>query len=105
MSKGFELLRDYVEHDALCMRRRKCCDFEHELQQEFAALEAENEALRELARGYGEVAGCLCHKHPRCDVPYESCRFDTGGRVCELGMLNRRAGELGVELDERVLDE
>lgn len=46
MSKGFDMLRDYIENDALCMRRRKCCDFEYELQQEFAAFEAENDELK-----------------------------------------------------------
>ena len=42
------MLRDYIEHDALAMRRRKCCDFEYELQQEFDALQTENERLRKL---------------------------------------------------------
>jgi hypothetical protein len=59
MSKGFDMLRDYIENDALCMRRRKCCDFEYELQQEFAALESENASLRGAMKGLGD----LCDKY------------------------------------------
>ena len=81
MSKGFDMLRDYIEHDALCMRRRKCCDFEYELQQEFAALEAENAKLRELVNELYQ-----CSRQEGCDhCGYKDgcCMFD---RMAQMGI-------------------
>ena len=86
MSKGFDMLRDYIEHDALCMRRRKCCDFEYELQQEFAALESENDKLRELVKAFD-----WCTEN--FDLP---CKCDS----CPLGQSDKLTPECEVRMRE-----
>ena len=81
MSKGFDMLRDYIEHDCLAMRRRRCCEFEYELQQEFKTLEEENSELRktlkELVFGtYAEV--CTDRGEYECN----QCSMHRGSDEC-----------------------
>jgi len=84
MSKGFDMLRDYIEHDALCMRRRKCCDFEYELQQEFEEMKQLICDMQTCIEHIDDVTGAFydCTGCPLDDT--EACDFE--GRMAALGI-------------------
>lgn len=106
MSRGFNMLRDYIENDALAMRRSKCREIEHELQREFEDLKVENNTLRVLCDGmYKDMQGVL-------DMSTDTVFVDSIGTLrdkmdlhmqamAELGMppmdYEKRMRELGIE--------
>ena len=94
MSKGFDMLRDYIEHDCLAMRRRKCCDFEYELQQEFKTLDGENSELRKTLKAlvlgtYAEV--CAYRGEYECS----RCSMHIGSDECAI---TRALDLLGIDI-------
>ena len=107
MSKGFNMLREYIENDALCMRRGKCCDFEYELQKEFAALESENASLMGAAQGLGELCDQYKAENAKLRDFIElllSCPRDSGEckecrRLNDLCAVELEAGKLGIEVE------
>lgn len=83
MSRGLDMLREYIEHDALCISRRKCCRIEGVLMQEMDALKADNARLRELMRVmHGELVAC-----------------EDNGYVCGGHKYDDRLRELGIEVE------
>ena len=102
MSEGLEMLRDYIEHDALCMRRRKCCEIEDVLVQEMDALKEEIEKLKQFVRkmwrcyGYrsndGDCSGCY-YCNNGCEPMWDACRWE-----CEMH-------KLGIDVDEDYTDD
>ena len=83
MSKGFDMLRDYIEHDALCMRRRKCCEIEDVLLHEFEELK---QLICDMYTCINHVTGTDAHWD--CTVcPLDGtseCDFE--GRLITLGI-------------------